>query len=174
MATAHLLPRVHSVTFEWGHDQFGEPDYLERSASDHFGLNGSNWSHVPDWDKARVIEEHGSIWKACERYAQEDAERVSDFRAGRWCFQSCRAIAEVRYEISPGTLRVEHLSSPGLSGIESDSDPTYLNEVEVEQLAELSHHLERFGVAGASLDELDALVCRKFPQVEGWAYIDVP
>lgn len=171
MATALHIPSVQSVWFEWVHDQFGEPDYLERSPEDHFG---DGWSNVEDEDKSRVIEEHGSIGKACERYAQEDAERISDFRAGRWCFQSCRAIAEVRYEISPGTFRIEHLSSPGLSGIESDSDEPYLREVEVEQLAELSHHLERFGVAGASLVELAALMSRKVPQAGMWTCIDVP
>lgn len=171
MATVLQRPAVSSVSITWSEDPLSSPDYLERTAEDHFG---DGWSHVGDEDKARVIEEHGSIWKACARYAQEDAERLSDFRAGRWCFQSCVAVAEVRYEISPSTLRIEHLSSPGLSGIESDSDGAYLREVEVEQLVELSHHLERFGVAGTLLEELDALVSRKIPQVEGWAYIDVP
>lgn len=157
------------VSVVWSEDPYSSPDYLERTAEDHFG---DGWSHVGDEDKARVIEEHGSIWKACERYAQEDAERLSDFRAGRWSFQSCRAIAEVRYEISPGTFRIEHLSSPGLSGIESDSDEPYMREFEVEQLAELNHHLEQFGVARSSIDELTELVRVGNPQVKGWSFID--
>lgn len=160
---------MSSVSITWSEDPLSSPDYLERTAEDHFG---DGWSHVADEDKARVIEEHGSIWKACERYAQEDAERLSDFRAGRWCFQSCVAVAEVRYVISAGTFRIEHLSSPGLSGIESDSDEPYQREVEVEQLGELSHHLEQFGVARSSIGELTELVHVRNPQVKGWSFID--
>ena len=164
-------PRVNSVCFAWELDSFSTPDFLERSAEDHFG---EGWSHVPDEDKAKVVEKHGSIWKACEAYARQDAERISDFRGGRWCFESCRAIAEVRYEISPGTYRIEHLSSPGLGGIESDAGDDYRREIEVEQLAELSFHLGRFGVDDSSIAELDKVLQRKIPQVQGWAFIDVP
>ena len=166
-------PFAVSVWFEWAHDVRAQPDYLERSATDHFGVDGSNWQQVADEDKATVIAKHGSIWGACERYAKEDAERLSGFRAGRWAFESCVAVAEVRYEISGETFRIEHLSSPGLSGIESDAGDDYRREVEVEQLAELSLHLEHFGVAGSSVGELTELLRKGNPQVKGWSFIDV-
>lgn len=169
MLTQYAPPTVHSVWFEWAQDSIGEPDYMERSAEDHFG---DSWSHVPDNDKAKVVEEHGSIWKACEEYARQDAQRISDFRAGLWFFESCRAVAEVRYEISPRTYRIDHLSSPGLGGIESDAGDEYRREVESEQLAELSSHLERFGILGSTSDHLRKLIRPGFPQSRWGDFVD--
>ncbi|MBN8691228.1 MAG: hypothetical protein J0L72_10655 [Armatimonadetes bacterium] len=150
-------PFVHSVRLVWEHDPHGEPDYLERSAEDHFGVDGSAWSHVSNADKARVAEQFGSIWNACEHYAREDSERLQDFRAHNWWFESCRAEAEVRYETGDGCFRTERLTSAGLYGIESDSDQAYRRSVEQDELADLSSHLERFGVARSILTELVAL-----------------
>lgn len=127
---------------------------------------------MSDEDKAKVISEHGSIWKACEDYARQDAERLSDFRAGRWCFESCRAVAVVTYEVTPGTYRIEHLSSPGLGGIESDTGDDYRREVEVDQLGELSAHLRRFGILRSDTDELQRLVQPNFPQSRWGAFVD--
>lgn len=136
-------PFVHSVSFVWEPDVYALPDYLERSAEDHFG---DGWSHVSAADKARVIEQFGSIEAACSAYAREDAQRVRDFRAGQWWFETCRAVAEVRYELYDGSFRVERLSSGGLYGIESDCGEEYRQEVESEELADLQAHLARFGV----------------------------
>ncbi len=137
-------PLVHSVSFVWEHDPYGEPDYLERSPADHFG---DGWSHVSETDKARVIEKFGSIEAACRQYAREDAQRIQDFRAGKWWFESCRAVAEVRYELLDGSFRIERLSSGGLYGIESDSGEEYRQEVESQEFADLQAHLARLGVA---------------------------
>lgn len=136
-------PFVHSVSFVWEHDPCGEPDYLERSAADHFG---DGWSHVSDADKARVIEQFGSIVAACRHYAEEDAQRIRNFRAGGWWFESCRAVAEVRYELYDGSFRIERFSSGGLYGIESDCGDDYRLEVESQELADLQSHLARFGL----------------------------
>lgn len=151
---------VHSVSIIWGHEPYGEPDYLKRSATDHFGVNGSNWSHVSMSDKARVIEQYGSIWNACEHYAREDEERLREFRADSWWFESCRAEAEVRYEVYDGSFRIERLTSGGLYGIESDSDGEHRRSVEIDELSDLSSHLERFGVTGGRVEDLLALLQR--------------
>jgi len=150
-------PFVHSVRLVWEHDPHGEPDYLERSAEDHFGVEGSAWSHVSNADKERVVERYGSIWSACEHYAREDYQRLQDFRAHKWRFESCRAEAEVRHETGNGCFRIERLTSAGLYGIESDSDQAYRHSVEQDELADLSYHLERLGVAHSILTELIAV-----------------
>lgn len=139
-------PLVHSLSFVWEPDVYGEPDYLQRSAADHFG-NG--WSHVSEVDKARVIEQFGSIEAACREYARQDAQRVRDFRAGDWWFESCRAVAEVRYELPDGSFRIEQFSSSGLYGIESDCCEAYRREVESQEIEDLQAHLARFGVTAA-------------------------
>lgn len=135
-------PFVQSVSFVWEHDPYGEPDYLERSAADHFG---DGWSHVSEADKALVIEQFGSIQAACRQYAREDAQRIQSFRAGEWWFEGCRAVAEVRYELYDGNLRIERLSSGGLYGIESDCGEDYRREVESQEWSDLQAHLARFG-----------------------------
>jgi len=154
--TTLSAPFVHSVRVVWEHDPHGEPDYLCRSAADHFG---DGWSQVADSDKSRVIEEFGSIWQACEHYAREDAERLREFRADSWRFESCRAEAEVRYELYDGSFGIERLRSGGLYGIESDSGEEYRRLVEMDELTDLSSHLERFGVAPSSAEVL-LVICR--------------
>jgi hypothetical protein len=116
------------------------------SAEEHFGNEGSNWAHVSEVDKARVIEQYGSLATACEHYACEDAARLRDFREGAWWFESCRAEAEVRYELNDGSFRIERLCSGGLFGIESDCGEEYRDSVEHDELADLNLHLERFGI----------------------------
>ena len=167
--TSEIAPFVHSVHLVWKHDQFGEPDYLVRHAKDHFG---DGWSHVPEPTKAKVVEEFGSVWAACEHYANEDALRLQSFRAEDWWFETCRAVAEIRYEVSPGTFRIEHLSSSSLSGIESDSNLEYKREVESEQLAELAQHLGRFGIASSTTEDLVRLSLQDIPQNSCGDFVD--
>jgi|CXWL01.1.fsa_nt_gi hypothetical protein len=155
--TTLSAPFVHSIRIVWAHDPYGEPDYLERSPADHFGVDGSSWSQVSEADKARVMEQFGSIWQACEHYAREDAERLREFGADSWWFERCRAEAEVRYELYDGSFRIERLTSGGLCGIESDSGEEYRLSVEMDELTELSSHLERFGVARSGIEDLLAI-----------------
>jgi len=152
-------PRVSSVRLVWSSDSHCEPDYLETTAETHYGQGGSAWSHVGEADKLQVESEFGSIWNACVAYASQDAERLAKFRSDEWSFQGCYAVAELHYEASPGCFRLDELRSAGLWGIESDSGSEYLRSVEIHELADLSSHLERFGVH-ASADELLALVSR--------------
>ncbi|MBV6489846.1 MAG: hypothetical protein CNCCGFBP_00220 [Fimbriimonadaceae bacterium] len=152
-------PRVSSVRLVWSHDGDCEPDYLETSAESHFGEDGSAWSHVGEADKLRVESEFGSIWNACVAYAKQDAERLAKFRFDDWWFEGCYAVAEVLYEASPGCFRLDVLRSAGLWGIESDSGSDYVRSIESDELADLSSHLERFGIH-ASVEELSALVTR--------------
>lgn len=150
-------PKVTAVKLVWSHDGDCGPDYLETSAESHFGADGSAWSHVSEADKLRVESEFGSVWNACVAYASQDAERLAKFRSDEWWFEGCFAVAEVLYEASPGCFRLEDLRSAGLWGIESDSGSDYRGSVESDELADLSSHLERFGIY-ASVDELSAMV----------------
>jgi hypothetical protein len=64
---------------------------------------------------------------------------------------SCVAVAEASYPISGDSRfgedrRLEWLSSCGLHGIDSQSDPAYRREIELDELANLQGHLEHFGL----------------------------
>jgi hypothetical protein len=147
---------VSSVRLVWTHDPDSEPDYLETTAQLHYGKDGAAWSHVPEADLERVKAEFGSVWDACVAYANQDAERLSRFKAGDWWFEGCYAVAEISYENSTRSYRLDKLRSAGLWGIESDSGSEYRKSVEADELADLSQHLEKFGIS-ASVDDLIAL-----------------
>ena len=77
---------------------------------------------------------------------EQDYLRHEAYCAGRWHYEGCVARAVVSYPIGNGSRRLEYLSSGGLYGIESDSSPLYVSEVELEQLADLREHLKHFGI----------------------------
>jgi hypothetical protein len=80
-------------------------------------------------------------------------ERLAEYEAGNFHFMGCQARAEVSYPIGQGCRRLEQFSSGGLWGIESDSERSFLQETEKEELADLKAHLERFGVDTSDFDE---------------------
>lgn len=79
-------------------------------------------------------------------YAAQNAERLAAYRAGAW---HCIAIkAQATFLIGLGEAAViQAIESPGLWGIESDSDPGYLDEVFREEVETLRHMLAQLNVA---------------------------
>jgi len=77
--------------------------------------------------------------------AAQNAERLAAYRAGAW---HCIAIkARATFLIGLGEAAViQAVESPGLWGIESDSDPGYLDEVFREEAEILRHMLEPLNV----------------------------
>lgn len=146
MTVEQVKATIDKVWVEFPVDQDGDPSYLERTAADHYGENGSNWDHVDDEHKDNVISAYGSIMAACEAYAERDAGRLRDYGNG-WHFVGCVAHATVSYPVNGnGDRRLESFSSGGLWGIESDSANMHLWAKAREQLNDLGDHLQRFGV----------------------------
>jgi hypothetical protein len=88
------------------------------------------------------------------QYNQQDFQRMEDLNNGNWHFIGIRAKATVIYPIGNNDdYRVEHFTSDGLYGIESDSKD-YIVEVEHEQLASLKNHLKIFNVNIKNFDAL--------------------
>lgn len=79
-------------------------------------------------------------------YAAQNAERLAAYRAGAW---HCIAIkALVTFLIGLGEAAViQAIESPGLWGIESDSNSGYPDEVFREEVETLSHMLAQLNVA---------------------------
>jgi len=98
-------------------------------------------------------EEEGS--KHYKEYGLQDFERMEGLTRGDWSFIGIQAEATVSYPVNAaGTdRRIEHLTSGGLWGIESDSGD-YLNEVMRDELSDLRRHLEQFNVSLDNWDEL--------------------
>jgi len=74
--------------------------------------------------------------------------RLRQFNEGQFCFMGIVADAEVslsRNEKPDSGYLLQTISSGGLWGIESDSDESYLQEIEQEQLMELRGQLHAVG-----------------------------
>jgi hypothetical protein len=91
--------------------------------------------------------------KNYQKYGMDDYRRMEGLARGDWCFYGIMAEAEVSYPVGQGSRRLETLTSGGLWGVESDSGD-YLRQVADEELADLSLHLETFGVDMSNFDEL--------------------
>lgn len=83
--------------------------------------------------------------KDYRQYALQDFRRMDALQRQEWYFLGVRAQAQV--EVSPDgkTWTVHCLTSPGLWGIESDSDEKHLEETAKDELAHLRESLLEFG-----------------------------
>ena len=81
-------------------------------------------------------------------YGMQDYKRMEGLNNGDWCYIGIMAEAVVKYPDSTdcGSYRLETLTSGGLWGIESDSEESYLESIEQEELADLKNHLATFGI----------------------------
>ena len=77
--------------------------------------------------------------------AEANAERLAAYRAGEWYCVGIRAQATFFIDLGHGAL-IQTVDSPGLWGIESDSDPEYLDEVFSEQAQMLRGVLAQMNV----------------------------
>ena len=87
------------------------------------------------------------------KYGMQDYKRMEGLNNGDWYFVGIQAEALISYPINGGSRRLEHLTSGGVWGIESDAGD-YLEEVMKEEFADLKGHLEQFNVDVSNWDEL--------------------
>ena len=89
------------------------------------------------------------------RYIKEDMKRLNSYGED-WYMIGIVAEAQISYPLNNnGDRRLEWLSSGGIWGVESDSDESYLKEMEEEQLSELKEHLETFGINTSNWNEIE-------------------
>ena len=77
--------------------------------------------------------------------AQANAERLAACREGEWHCIGVRARAAFLIDLGHGAL-IQTVESPGLWGIESDSDPEYLDQVFAEEAQTLRGILAQLNV----------------------------
>jgi hypothetical protein len=111
---------------------------LERHSYEYFNPCWENYKGESDAD--------------IRKYCRQDYDRMESLNAGNWCFIGMRAEARVilpqtSYHMSDGSIiyLTQTLSSGGLWGIESDSEPSYIESEEQNQLTELRDVLLSFG-----------------------------
>lgn len=88
-------------------------------------------------------------------YIDEDNRRLEQFHNNEICMIGIQAKTEVSYSLNKqGDRRIERFTSSGLWGIESDSEESYLEEIQKEQIEDLKEHLRRFNVDLGNFEEL--------------------
>ena len=88
--------------------------------------------------------------------AQQNYERILQFRDGHVCMMGVRAEAKIVTSfnlLDPSqSAAMNRISSCGVWGIESDSDKEYVEEIEREELGELRHVLTSLGFTAEQID----------------------
>lgn len=78
------------------------------------------------------------------KYVRQDYERMERLQHGDWGYIGVRAEAEILIPSNDHSI-AQAITSGGLWGIESDSDTSYLKDIEDEELSELSKQLHSVG-----------------------------
>ena|SRR5437016_1875033 len=107
------------------------------------------------------------------KYTRQDYERMESLNRGDWCFIGIIAEAEIQLTTTWENSVVSKVSwhspiapyqtitSGGLWGTESDSDESYLQEIEQEQLSELRSQLKALGFSSRAISAAFKNVERK-------------
>lgn len=81
-----------------------------------------------------------------KKYGFQDYQRMEQLNRGHFCFIGIKAEAEILTSQNNGqSWLINSFSSGGLWGIESDSDKSYIEDVEKEQIEELFSELKEIG-----------------------------
>jgi hypothetical protein len=104
-------------------------------------------------------------------YVRQDYERMESANRGDWGFIGIRTECEVNlpYQVNKGCVKgrevyhnvKEVLSSGGLWGIESDSEDSYLESVEKDELADLRSQLKMLGFSSRAISTAFKTIERK-------------
>ena len=120
--------------------------HLDRNSYQFFNPNHENYKGLPE----------DEIRKYCLQYYA----RMESLNEGDFCFIGIRAEADVTMLAGVGLPKQgialsygpsQTITSGGLWGIESDSSPEYLKEIEAEQLAELKEQLRAIGFSSRAI-----------------------
>ncbi len=129
-------------------DENPDLSFLETTPEYHYGIDGSNWEHVSEEDRQKVIAQYGSIGDTCMAYAMRDKERLDAYNRGVWEMIGIMAVATIHIPVHDGTAKIQTIDSGGLFGIESDSDDSYIQDIGREQIVEVKNYLRILCVDG--------------------------
>jgi hypothetical protein len=125
-----VLSGVQDSLVECNCDEHGD---MERNQYRYFNPNHQNYT--------------GEFQADIIKYCLQDYARMESLDAGDFCFIGIRADAE--YSLTGNVM--QEATSGGLWGIESDSSPEYLKEIEREQLSELREQLKAIGFSSRAI-----------------------
>lgn len=94
--------------------------------------------------------------KNYQKYGKQDFERMESLNSGNWYFLGVSAVAKIGVSFDGGkNWKLDTITSGGLWGIESDSDRSYIEEVEKEQLDDLFAVLKAYGFRQSQITKIE-------------------
>jgi hypothetical protein len=84
------------------------------------------------------------------KYTRQDYDRMESYNSLQWCYLGIRVEANVMLHVKQENMdsitgHIQTITSGGLWGIESDSDKSYIESVEQEELSALKSELKAIG-----------------------------
>lgn len=108
----------------------------------------------------------GNTPEEVRKYVRQDFDRMERLAAGDWCYIGIQAEAEIgigdvaQYPKKYG-VTCQKITSGGLWGVESDSEASYIEEEEKNQLADLRTQLRALGFSTRAISKAFKTVERK-------------
>ena len=134
-----------SVKVVWEDEEHPDVSYLESKI-----VNGKVE------DSCRYTQnEYDANPEQVMKWVEEDMHRLETY-GEHWIMMGCKAKAIINVPIQHNSENsiIQTITSGGLWGIESDSTPEYLKEVETEELECLRLQLEALGVSTSKFNHL--------------------
>lgn len=124
------LGQQTAVKIQWFYDETPDLSYLQTTVEEHYrSLLTCKLRRGPR--KGQPYTPRGAM-RLARRYAAQDAERYDAYSRKRWYMMGCVVDLEIGGKYS---------SSTSLWGIESDSDVSYLEQVERENVQDVLQHI---------------------------------
>lgn len=95
------------------------------------------------------------------KYCRQDYDRMESLNRGDWCFIGISAEAVILLPQKDGSGAYQVFHSGGLYGIESDSERSYIESEQKNQLAELRDVLRSFGFSSRAISQAFKSIERK-------------
>lgn len=146
------LPHAEDCTYRTGHAAPCDCDKDSEQPDCDCTQNGRWSSREYRYFNGCVENYKGESPEDIRKYVRQDYERMESLNSGQWCYIGIRAEAEVILDTKYGYQRaIQHITSGGLWGTESDSGELYLKSIEQEELSALRTELKALGFSARAI-----------------------
>jgi hypothetical protein len=151
---------IHDNEWEALEDAYNEVGELLDNVSE-CDCGRGYWDHRSfQYFNGPVENYKGETPENIRKYILQDYERMEGLNNGQWVYIGI--LAEAQVSIPSGTSAVEsEITSGGLWGTESDSEESYLESIEKEELADLKTQLKALGFSSRAISTAFRSIERK-------------
>jgi hypothetical protein len=153
------MKKIVSITVEKMDDEWPDTSWLgtyDMEAKTEYAIpTKRDWPpRAYPWFNPPVENYEGETPENIRKYAQQDFERIEAFNKGEYALIGIRAKAEIHISSNGKEWIIQSIISPGIWGIDSDSDNSYFKEVAESEISELKFMLKELGFSQEELDQV--------------------